>query len=61
MTQQFNMKAVQEALQDIFEIEDYDLYRAIKFGEEEEFEDAFPKMAEDFVQLYRIYNVAAQR
>ena len=48
-----DVKIVQELLEAIFAEEDYDLFKALKYGEEEE-HDQFPEIAESFVASYDV-------
>jgi hypothetical protein len=43
---------VQDVLEDLIGRLDYDIYKYLKFGEDEEDRDRFPQMATDFVKAY---------
>jgi hypothetical protein len=49
---ELKQKIVQDVLENLISYLDYDMYKYLKYGEDEEDQDYFPKMATDFVKAY---------
>lgn len=46
---------VRQVLEDLISLMDYDTYKYLKYGEEDEDRDQFPQMSVDFITAYRQY------